>query len=214
MPIFLDCPSCGRKLAVPDSLLGSSVRCPHCRGEFTIPALADASPPAEGELPRDEREAEGVPRPDERPSPEEDEPGVPEEEGFRDRAADRFRLRTDVRPVVLGPTIALLVTGILGTLASVAVFFFSLLTMGARGSDAYALGKLMGCCASVVGVPLGILVTIGATLMMQRRGYGMAMTACIAAMLLVPGLCCLLGIPFGIWGLVVLARPDVKKAFR
>jgi predicted Zn finger-like uncharacterized protein len=38
-------------------------------------------------------------------------------------------------------------------------------------------------------------------------------TACILAMIPCVN-CCILGLPFGIWGLVVLNKPEVKDAFR
>jgi hypothetical protein len=39
-----------------------------------------------------------------------------------------------------------------------------------------------------------------------------ARAACIVGMLPIAG-CCLIGLPFGIWGLVVMANPDVDRAF-
>ena len=49
--------------------------------------------------------------------------------------------------------------------------------------------------------------------MRQLRSYGMARTACIVASIPCLGPCCILGIPFGIWALTVLAKPEVKSAF-
>jgi hypothetical protein len=43
MPISLDCPSCGRKVQVPENLAGHSVQCPDCLHNFTAP-----SSPVEG----------------------------------------------------------------------------------------------------------------------------------------------------------------------
>jgi predicted RNA-binding Zn-ribbon protein involved in translation (DUF1610 family) len=45
MLAILDCPSCGRKLRLPEDLLGKRVKCPTCGGEF------DATPPADGAKP-------------------------------------------------------------------------------------------------------------------------------------------------------------------
>ena len=45
MPSIIDCPSCSRKLQVPDALLGQQVRCPTCTSVFE--ALATAKPPPE-----------------------------------------------------------------------------------------------------------------------------------------------------------------------
>jgi hypothetical protein len=76
--------------------------------------------------------------------------------------------------------------------------------------------------AGTIGVIIGVLVLLiqafiiwGAMQMRQLRSYGAAMAASILGM--VPCFfpcCCPLGLPFGIWALVVLLRPEVKTAFR
>jgi len=49
--------------------------------------------------------------------------------------------------------------------------------------------------------------------MMKLNNYGLCIAASIAA--LVPCLtpCCCLGLPAGVWALVVLCKPEVKAAF-
>jgi hypothetical protein len=49
--------------------------------------------------------------------------------------------------------------------------------------------------------------------MKSLRGYGYAMTGAIVAMLPC-NLCCLLGLPFGIWAIMAMSREEVKRAFR
>ena len=61
---------------------------------------------------------------------------------------------------------------------------------------------------------LQIVIIIGGVAMMRRKGRGLAYTACV--MSVIPCLSsslCLIGIPFGIWGLVVLADPNVRQVF-
>lgn len=43
MPVLVACPSCSRKLSVPDAAVGRTARCPGCRTQFPIPA----PPPAD-----------------------------------------------------------------------------------------------------------------------------------------------------------------------
>jgi predicted Zn finger-like uncharacterized protein len=43
--MIIDCPSCSRKLRVPDSLLGKQVRCPTCGHQFEAAAAAAAPAP-------------------------------------------------------------------------------------------------------------------------------------------------------------------------
>jgi predicted Zn finger-like uncharacterized protein len=47
MPTTVDCPSCSRKLRIPDELLGKKVKCPTCGNTFT--ASGGAAPPVEEE---------------------------------------------------------------------------------------------------------------------------------------------------------------------
>jgi hypothetical protein len=69
-----------------------------------------------------------------------------------------------------------------------------------------------GVISGVVGLIMGPLITFGAVKMKQCNSYGLAITASILAM--IPfGNCCCLGLPFGIWALVILNKPEVKDAF-
>lgn len=57
-------------------------------------------------------------------------------------------------------------------------------------------------------------VLFGAIKMIKGKSYGLAKTATIVAMIPLLGPCCLLGIPFGIWGFIVLNRPHVRQSFQ
>lgn len=63
-------------------------------------------------------------------------------------------------------------------------------------------------------VAMDVVVLLGALKMMRLQSRGFAMTACIVAMLpFTIFCCCILGLPFGIWGMVVLNKPEVKSQF-
>ncbi len=65
----------------------------------------------------------------------------------------------------------------------------------------------------VIGLAMDVLVLIGGIKMKQLRGYTLAMIGSICA--IVPlNSCCCVGIPVGIWSLVVLLNADVKAAFQ
>ena len=65
----------------------------------------------------------------------------------------------------------------------------------------------------LISIPLAILIAMGAYRMRRLELYGLAMFASIAAMLPChPGF--LIGLPIGLWSLMVLLRPEVKAAFR
>ena len=66
----------------------------------------------------------------------------------------------------------------------------------------------------IVNLALGVVVIVGAVKMKNLESYGFAMASAIIAMVPCISPCCLLGLPFGIWALVVLSDAGVKAAFR
>lgn len=66
--------------------------------------------------------------------------------------------------------------------------------------------------ASLVIMALNGFVLFGSIKMLKLQNYGIAVAAAIIAMLPCQ-CCCLIGLPFGIWALVVLNKPEVKANF-
>ena len=60
---------------------------------------------------------------------------------------------------------------------------------------------------------LNVIVIIGSVCMLRRRSYGAAMTAAVIA-ILPCSMCCISNTGFGIWAIIVLRDPVVKRAFR
>ena len=65
----------------------------------------------------------------------------------------------------------------------------------------------------VISLALSALVAYAGWQMRQLRNWGLSMAGAIVAMIPCSG-CCLLGLPIGIWAIVVLIDNDVKRAFR
>jgi hypothetical protein len=57
------------------------------------------------------------------------------------------------------------------------------------------------------------LAVFGGLKMRNLQSFGLAMGGAIAAVIPCLGPCCCLGIPFGIWALIVLNKPEVKSSF-
>jgi hypothetical protein len=119
---------------------------------------------------------------------------------------------------VAGPAIALLVTGILCIVAYAGLGMASLSAemAAARGDHnpertvAYRMGGMLGVFL-VVG--WWAIIICAALQMKALRNHGFAMTGAILA--LIPcNLAWVFGLPFGIWALVVLSKPEIKSAFR
>ena len=71
----------------------------------------------------------------------------------------------------------------------------------------------MGIISALIGLIMAILIFIGALKMMRLESYGLAIAVSIIAMIPCVSPCCFMGLPFGIWALVVLCNNDVKTAF-
>jgi hypothetical protein len=128
------------------------------------------------------------------------------------------------RQMVSGPATALLVTAIIGIalqaigliMRLAGIGFLAAQQQGAGVEQAQWIAYMQGTGAMVsgiIGLAIGILVAIGATKMKNLESYSLAMTASILAMIPCVSPCCLLGLPFGIWAVVVLGKSEVKSAF-
>ena len=61
---------------------------------------------------------------------------------------------------------------------------------------------------------LNVVILFGAIQMLRFKMWGVAFTISILSMLNVGNCYCVLGLPVGIWSIVVLTHPDVKNAFK
>jgi hypothetical protein len=123
-----------------------------------------------------------------------------------------------------GPSIGLIVTAVLG-------FLFTLLTIVATASGVQMmppnavndpnverlLNMLSGggiIIEAVIRVVLSLVVLLGAIRMRRLTNYGLAVASAIIS--LIPcsiSPCCCVGIPIGIWALVILNKSEVKSQF-
>ena len=71
----------------------------------------------------------------------------------------------------------------------------------------------IGAAVEVLALGMSVLVGIGGLRMTKLQNYGLCMTASVIAMVPCFSPCCCLGLPAGIWALVVLSKPEVKAAF-
>jgi len=104
------------------------------------------------------------------------------------------------------PAIGLIVAAVIN-----AMIYFLVQMMGLEHTLRF--GEPAGLIAASVGAILvSLLIILAAWRMMSLRSYGLAVAGSILALIpLGPGW--LIGLPFGIWALAMLTRPDVKAAF-
>jgi hypothetical protein len=126
---------------------------------------------------------------------------------------------------VKGPAIALIIVACLGVAYYGFSGLFTLFTGGmmfhqelpsdvppqVRALIENMRGPMAGVICLVVALVNGF-VLFGAIKMLRLQNFGLVMAAVIVAMLPCQ-CCCLLGLPFGIWALMVLKKPEVKSQF-
>lgn len=125
---------------------------------------------------------------------------------------------------VSGPATGLIVTAVLGFLGNGFTVVWS--SVAGRfqelppdldpeiGNILQAASGMVGVGSALLGFALSALVWYGALQLKKGRSYGWAMTAAILALVPCTSPCCLVGVPIGIWALVVLMRPEVKSALQ
>ena len=134
----------------------------------------------------------------------------------------------DAARMVNGPAIALIVTAAIGMVLGVLSMLGSVLNIGMMGAGggmsqlegmegaewvAPLMSGTVGIITAIIGIAVGAFIIYAMLQMKGLKSYGAAMAATILAMIPCISPCCILGLPFGIWSLVVLLKPEVKAAF-
>lgn len=125
--------------------------------------------------------------------------------------------------MVIAPAIALIVVATLGLLAS-GFNIFAALMLDAPPVDPNAppfiqqmqenqTGPVAAAIHSAFLI-LNIVILIGAIQMVRFKMWGYSLTASILAMINIGTCCCILGLPVGIWSIIVLLQPQVKNEFK
>jgi hypothetical protein len=121
---------------------------------------------------------------------------------------------------VNGPAIGLIVVAILGVILQIISLIFNLagasfLASSQMPREAWAnmFSGTIGVVSGIIGILVSGLILFGAMKMKKLESYGLAMAVSIIAMIPCFSPCCLIGLPIGIWAVVVLSKPEVKSAF-
>lgn len=121
--------------------------------------------------------------------------------------------------LVAAPAICLMIVGGLDIGVCLLSLALNLLGMGlgaAEGGSSGGAAMLqggVGLFSAAVGVLWGSALIFGATQLKGLKSHKNSMAVTIMAMLPCFNPCCLLGLPFGIWSLIVLLKPEVREAF-
>lgn len=212
MPIEFRCTQCQRLLRTQDDAAGKQARCPECGTILVVPAPESALPPL-GSWPSQEVGSTQSPTAAEAASPYPSGPAYTKGAGFPSAEGDLYAYALGR---VAAPATGLIVVGTLGLILNVLGIMLHLVgglaAAGPRNPDLLVptgIGVIAGFVASL----LAILVVAGGLKMKNLENRGLAMAAAIIALIPCTSPCCLLGVPFGIWALVVLGDPRVRPAF-
>lgn len=66
---------------------------------------------------------------------------------------------------------------------------------------------------SLISIVASPIIVFGGIQMLRARRYPVALWAAILALIPVTSVCCIPGIPIGIWALIVLRHPEVRASF-
>ena len=125
----------------------------------------------------------------------------------------------DPKEAVKVPAILLYVTAGLGLLTALFGILNNVLGLGigaTQGGRDGSLNMMMGGAGlvfNVIGILVCAFIAYGAYKLMNLQSYGLVMAAIIVAMVPCVSPCCLVGLPVGIWALVVIMKPEIKAAF-
>ena len=122
---------------------------------------------------------------------------------------------------VLGPSTGLLVTGILGGIIELTFLIAEII---GRSFKSLWLDEIpedyleffesgFSIASSLVGIVVAVFIIYISLKMKDLNQWGLCVTASILAMIPCISPCCIVGLPIGIWCLVVLMKPEVKAAF-
>lgn len=218
MAIEFHCSSCQSRLRTPDDAAGKAARCPNCGSIEPIPqqSLPDLAPsntggavdildqareeaffPASGQLKQEWNNPYAGPSslPPNQPVPY---------GGFYYQPT-----RESARQKLMAPAIVLIVLSSLGLVFCLLGFAGFIVEVANNQFDEDSVGG-----AIVLGVfgGLAMITLIGSISMLRMRGYALSLIGAIASILMGLG-CCLLPAGIGIWALIVLVDPHVKRFF-
>jgi hypothetical protein len=129
---------------------------------------------------------------------------------------------SDASRQVSGPATGLLITGIIGAFFAGIGLIMNVIGIGVSPfirdeiPDRYVefWEGSVGAAGSLLEILVAAFIIFAAIRMKELRQYELSVAASIIAMIPCISPCCILGLPIGIWCLVVLLKPEVKAAFR
>jgi len=115
----------------------------------------------------------------------------------------------DIRQRTKAPGIGLMIAGLIN--CGIALTLLLAWSIVSVTSGLTSPGSVITGCIGIIFAATGLLTYVGAQRMMRLQSYGLAVAAGVLQLVPSPG--SLLGLPIGIWALIVLTRHEVHVAF-
>jgi len=214
MAINVACSSCGRQYTVKDDAAGKRFKCKDCEAVVEVPAVGDGGGGGDA-LEEDYGDPYGAP-----------------DDAMSDMPAPVTGRRRMSPPTVAAaeatsrtkiPAICMYV--VCGISIGYSVVNLAMQAMGMGGpipqmgdpnqQAAMEVGRVFGFVLVGLFIVRDIFLIYAFSRMHAAVSYGIAMAGAVISVIPCIGSpCCLLGVPFGIWALVILNDPAVKAGFR
>lgn len=123
---------------------------------------------------------------------------------------------------VQAPAMGLMVVSAVSIVVRLVMLLMSLMGVGMMAAAAdnnanqgLAIGQMAGgLVGSIIGIAINGVTLFAGLKMKSLEQYGLVMTGVVLALIPCCSPCVFVGIPFGIWALVVLNDPIVKASFQ
>jgi hypothetical protein len=129
---------------------------------------------------------------------------------------------TDVKAKLQWPAIGLIIVGALNVLSALVLILGRIVSL-VKGQQpvitdedrrmGYMFAGVFFPIVSLLSLAAAPVIIFGGVQMLRARRYSLAVWAAILALIPLTSVCCIPGIPIGIWALLVLRHPEVKAAF-
>ena len=131
------------------------------------------------------------------------------------------KVAIDPAAQVSSPSVGLLVTGVVGGIISLLGLILNVIGTSVIPFMEDSLDErymelwegAAGIASSFIGIVVAVFIIYAALKMKELSQYGLCLAASILAMIPCISPCCIIGLPIGIWCLVILTKPEVKAAF-
>lgn len=209
MSIDVSCPGCSKAYSVPDERAGQRFKCKACGTAVLVPADEwgfDSGNAAFG------GNTAGFADPH-NPYAAPAAMGTGSQQGSRAEALSKTKVCAIFLFIITGFSVVHHLFVGISTVAVLAMNPGAMQGMnGPQGAE--QMGQVVGGLAGgTIGIVMDVLLILGAYHLMNLKKYSLAMTGAIIACIPCCGPCFVLGIPFGIWALVLLNNPEIKPHF-